>query len=152
VRIPDHLDSANLAYEPYLQAIEKTVGCKPRVKSATYNAKDWVLDTECENQEVVHGTQVVARLRIEPILEQLRQEGATELFLYVQHDPIGVSTLVPKAQDTYVSGSQQWHTSTLSLDEPLPDLLLTYGSGAEKPAPPIRVHLKSSPGQKIKSS
>ena len=73
----------NLAYEPYLQVIEKAVGCKPRVKDSAYSSKDWTLETECQNQEVVHGSQVMARLRIEPILGLLRQEGATELFLYI---------------------------------------------------------------------
>ena len=144
LRIPDHLDSRSLAYEPYLQAIEKTVGCKPRVKSTAYNSKDWTLDTECVNEETLHGTQVVARLRIEAIRQQLLSEGATELFLYVQHDPIGRSKLVPEAQDEYVADEQQWHTSTLALDTPLPDFILTYGPGTGKSVPEIRVRIESN--------
>jgi hypothetical protein len=128
VRVPDHLDAQDLSYEPYLTAIGKAVGCKPRVTAGSYTSKDWVLDTECTNEKVVDGDQVVAKLPIESIAEQLRHEGVTELFLYIQHDPKGASMLVPKAQDFYISGELQWYTSTLPLDRPLADLSLIYGS------------------------
>ncbi len=142
LRVPDHIDAEDHAYEPYLKAIEKAVGCKPRVTDSHYDSKDWILDTECTNGEVLQGTQVIARLGIEPIAGQLRREGVTEMFTYVQHEPFGTSALVPAAQDEYVDIGLQWHVSTLSLSEPLPDLTLTYGIAPEKTLPgPGRIQL-----------
>ncbi len=100
LRVPDHVDGHS--YEPYLQGIEKAVGCKPRVTGAHYDSKDWILDTECTNTETVQGNQIIARLSLEPIAAQLRGEGVIEMFTYVQHEPIGTSELTPAAQDTWV--------------------------------------------------
>jgi hypothetical protein len=147
LRIPDHLDAEDHAYEPYLKAIENAVGCKPRIKGSSYDSKDWILDTECSNEEVLQGTQVVARLSIEPIAAQLRREGVTEMFTYVQHEPLGTSLLVPAAQDTYVDNELRWYLSTMPLSNPLPDLMLTYGFVPEKTLPgPDRVRVARLPG------
>jgi hypothetical protein len=62
VRVPDHLDAEDHAYEPYLKPIEKAVGCKPRGTDARYDSKDWILDTECINNNVLQGAQVIATL------------------------------------------------------------------------------------------
>src|SRR5437868_7643328 len=81
LRVPDHIDAEDHAYEPYLAAIEKTVGCKPRITGSRYDSKDWILDAECMNDKVVQGSKVIARLSIEPIAGRLRNEGVTELFM-----------------------------------------------------------------------
>ena len=135
LRVPDHIDAEDLAYAPYLKAIEKAVGCEPRVTGSRYDSKDWILETECTNAEVVQANQVIARLSIEPIGGQLRREGVTEVFTYVQHEPFGASVLIPAAQDEYLDGGLKWHTSTLPLSEPLPDLKLTYGITPENKLP-----------------
>jgi hypothetical protein len=127
VRVPDHLDLEDHSYEPYLTALEKTVGCKPRLKNSSYDSKDWILDTECFNIGVSQGDLVIARLSIEAIAAVLRREGVTEMFTYVQHEAVGDSVLVPEAQDDYVDQELQWHSSTFTLSEILPNLTLMYG-------------------------
>jgi len=149
VRVPDRLDAEDHAYEPYLNAIEKAVGCKPRVTDARYDSKDWILDTECTNNDVLQGARVVATLGIEAIAKELRRDGVTEVFTYVQHEPLGTSVLIPAAQDAYVEGGLQWHASTLSLNDGLPDLTLTYGSAPEKTLPgPDRIRTAGLPGSR----
>ena len=127
VRVPDHIDAGDRAFEPYLKAIAKTVGCEPHVTRTQYDSKDWTLETECNNEDIVHGKQIVARLDIEPIAEQLRNEGVTEMFTYIQHEPSKTFALTPAAQDTWVDQGLQWHVRTLPLNEPVPALILTYG-------------------------
>ncbi len=117
------------------------------MKGSSYDSKDWILDTECSNEEVLQGTQVIARLSIEPIAGQLRREGVTEMFTYVQHEPLGTSLLVPAAQDTYVDNELRWYLSTLPLSNPPPDLLLTYGFAPEKTLPgQDRIQVARLPG------
>jgi hypothetical protein len=65
------------------------------------------------------------------------------MFTYVQHEPFGTSALIPAAQDEYVDSGLQWHVSTLSLSEPLPDFTLTYGIAPEKT--PDRIHVAELP-------
>jgi hypothetical protein len=147
LRVPDRIEAEDHAYEPYLKAIEKTVGCKPRVTDARYDSKDWILDTECTNNDVLQGAEVVATLSIESIAKPLRSDGVTEVFIYVQHEPLGTSVLIPAAQFEYVDDGLQWYVSTLSLNEPLPGLTLTYGSTPEKQLPgPDRIRTPELPG------
>jgi hypothetical protein len=132
-----------------LNAIEKAVGCKPRVTDARYDSKDWILDTECTNNDVLHGAQVIATLGIEAIAKELRRDGVTEVFTYVQHEPLGTSELIPPAQDAYIEGGLQWHASTLSLNDGLPDLTLIYGSAPEKTLPvPDGIRTAGLPGER----
>jgi hypothetical protein len=46
LRVPDHIDAEDHAYEPYLRAIEKAVGCKPRITAAATIRKTgfWTLN------------------------------------------------------------------------------------------------------------
>jgi hypothetical protein len=75
----------------------------------------------------VQGSQLITQFRTEAIAEQLRHEGFTELFSYVQHEPYGSSELVPAAYDNFVQDGLQWYIEMQSLKTPIPDITLTYG-------------------------
>jgi hypothetical protein len=125
--VPDHTDGADHTDQLYVAAIEKAVGCHPRVTGSRHDLHDWVLDTECLVKDSSRGIQVVTHLRVEAIAEQLRREGFTQLFAYIQHEPYGSSDLVPPAYDSFVSEGLQWYVDVRSLQRAIPDVTLTYG-------------------------
>jgi hypothetical protein len=123
ITVPGHRDA--LEYEA---AIEDAVGCHPRVTGRKRVGSDWVLDTECLQPDTLHGTQTVARFRLEPIAELLRSDGVTQLFTTFEHQPNGTdSELFPAAHDGWISDGWQWYFDVRSLRNKLPDTVLSYG-------------------------
>ncbi len=122
ISVPDHHND-----EPYMQAIESAVGCRPHVTSEYRYHGDWVLNTECVQPNTLHGAHVVANLRLEPIADELRREGVTQVFTYFQHVPHGSSELSPAPYDGWIEDGWQWYVNTRSLRQPLPDTAITYG-------------------------
>ncbi len=118
--VPDHSSE-----EPYASAIEETVGCRPRIKAESHNGTDWIIDTECVRPDTLRGTQVVARFRLESIAQQLRREGVTQLFSYVENIPRGDSDLSPEADDSWIANGWHYFITEYSLRAPLPDITLT---------------------------
>jgi hypothetical protein len=125
--VPDHTDEREHTDQMYVATIDKSIGCHSHVTGSHYDSRDWVLDTECQLDNVVHGTMVVAHLRVEGIGEQLRREGFTQLLTYIQHSPYGTSELTPAAEDNYVLDGLQWYVDTRWLESPIPEVTLTYG-------------------------
>jgi len=120
--VPDHT-----AAERYDSAIEEAVGCHPQITGERHNGPDLILDTECVRSGTLRGSQVVADFHLEPIAEQLRREGVTQLFTYIENITRGDSNVFPKAYDSWVENSWQWHVDYRSLRRPLPDITLIYG-------------------------
>ena len=128
LNVPNHTDVADHADRLYLAAIEKAVGCRPRVTGNRRDRQDWILDTECQGVDVLDGTRVRAQLRIEAIAAPMRNEGFTQAFVFLQHEPYGSSQLSPPASDGYVQDGLQWYLDMFSLGVPLPERTLTYGA------------------------
>ena len=120
--IPDHSSQ-----EPYDSAIAEAVGCRPQIKRERRNGPDLILDTECVRTGTTRGAQVVADLHLESIARQLRREGVTQLFSYVENIPRGDSNLFPAAYDSWTENGWQYHIGYHSLARSLPDTTLIYG-------------------------
>jgi uncharacterized protein DUF1266 len=128
ITVPDHRDSVE-----YETAIEDSVGCRPQITGKKQVGTDWVLDTECLQPNTVHGTQVVAKFRLEPIAELLRGEGVTQLFTTFEHQPNGsASQLFPPADDGWINNGWQWYFTVRSLRRKLPDTTIIYGVPPEE--------------------
>jgi hypothetical protein len=128
--IPDHSSE-----EPYDSAIEEAVGCHPRITGERRNGPDWIVDTECVRSDTLRGTQVVAHFRPESIARQLRREGVTQLFTYIENIPRGEPTLSPAAYDSWIENGWLFYVDYHSLRGSLPDTTLIYGM------PPHDVHV-----------
>jgi hypothetical protein len=121
--VPNHRANGS-----YLSAIAEAVGCSPRVTGDRRNGPDWILETECYQPDTLHGAQIIVRFRTEALAEQLRREGVTELFTYVQHIPNGsLSALAPPMQDGWLQDGWHWYVDMRSLKQPLPASTLRYG-------------------------
>lgn len=120
--VPDHS-----AAESYLSAIEETVGCHPNIKGERRNGMDWIIDTECVRSGTLRGAQVVAHFRLESIAKQLRREGITQLFSFIENIPRGKSVLSSEADDSWIAGGWHFFLTEYSLRMPLPEIALTYG-------------------------
>ena len=115
----------------YERAIESAVGCRPVVKGRRRRGPDWILDTECFQPNVVHGTEIEARFDREPLAEVLRRDGVTQLFTFFEHIPHGSSSsLVPQSYDAWTQNGWQWYLDVASLDKTLPPSTLHYGVSA----------------------
>jgi Protein of unknown function (DUF1266) len=120
--IPDHANE-----ERYETAIAEAVGCRAQIKNERRNGPDLIVDTECVRPGTTQGAQVIADLQLEPIAEQLRHEGVTQLFSYIENMARGDSKLIPAAYDSWVEDGWQYHVGYHSLDRPLPAVTLVYG-------------------------
>jgi hypothetical protein len=120
--VPDHAGKA-----PYDSAIEEAVGCHIRITGERRNGPDLILDTECVLSGTLRGAQAVADFHLEPIARQLRREGVTQLFSYVENIPRGDSNLFPGAYDSWTENGWQYHIDYHSLGRSLPDNTLIYG-------------------------
>ena len=126
--VPDHRDEVE-----YEAAIEDSVGCRPHITGKKRLGSDWVLDTECLRPDTLHGTQIVAKFRLEPIATLLRGEGVTQLFTTFEHQPNGItSELFPPADDGWIKDGWQWYFTVRSLRSELPDTTLIYGVPPEE--------------------
>jgi len=120
--IPDHVSE-----EPYDSAIEEAVGCRPRITAARRNGPDWIVDTECVRPDTQRGSQVVVQFNLEPIASQLRREGVTQIFSYIENIPRGDSNLSPAAYDSWIEDGLQFYLDYHSLRRSLPEITLTFG-------------------------
>src|SRR5262249_4869338 len=98
-----------------LPAIEQMIGCRPAVKSDPGDDRDWVLEAECIQPEAVQDSEVVSSIRLEPLATTLRNAGLSELFLYVQHTPLGATRLSPRLRDSWLGAGMQEYVDRRSL-------------------------------------
>jgi hypothetical protein len=122
LHLPDHAGPGE-----YDAAIAETVGCRPQSHKESRDGTDLFVDTECVRPETTRGAQVIADLHLEPLAQELRREGVTQLFSYVQNITRGDSRLIPPAYDSWIDEGWIYHLRYLSLDRPLPDVTLVYG-------------------------
>jgi hypothetical protein len=121
--VPGHRDAVE-----YETAIEDAVGCHPYVKGHRREGPDWIIDTECLKPDTLQGTEIVTLFHLEPLAEQLRSEGVTQLFTTFEHQPNGTeSELLPSAADEWNRNGWQWYLDVKSLRQKLPDTTLIYG-------------------------
>jgi hypothetical protein len=111
----------------FMVAVEQSIGCRPRVTSERRDNGNWIVDGECVRKEDVRRTQMVVPLRLEPIGEELRRQGVTQLFFYVNYASFGDSQLSPPVHDSWMMNGQQTYIDMRSLSRPLPDMMLRYG-------------------------
>jgi hypothetical protein len=123
--VPDHSDRADQSDKQYLSAIQQALGCPPHVTGTHYESKDWILDAECQNDNIVHNGDLTTTFRLQALAAQLRREGITHLFSYVQHEKAVSSILHPAAEDNFVDHGLQWYISSFALTAPIPDETLT---------------------------
>ncbi|HSR08701.1 MAG TPA: DUF1266 domain-containing protein [Bryobacteraceae bacterium] len=122
LQIPDHPGQ-----DEYDSAIAEAVGCRPQTSKERRDGPDLIVDTECVRSGTTRGAQVVADLHLEPIARQLRREGVTQLFSYIENIPRGDSDLFPVAYDSWTEKGWHYHLGYHSLARPLPDVTLVYG-------------------------
>ena len=127
LQIPDHAGQ-----DEYDSAIAEAVGCRPQTKKERRDGSDLIVDTECVRSGTTRGAQVVADLHLEPIARQLRREGVTQLFSYIENIPRGDSNLYPVAYDSWTEKGWHYHLGYHSLARPLPDATLIYGIPPQK--------------------
>ncbi len=133
--LPDQAPLGRNVEDRLLPAIEKMIGCSPRVTGNRNAGKDWVFDAECAQPSSKRETQVVTTIRLEGLAEFLRDTGITQVFSYVQHAPVGESSLRPQAADSWTFAGMQEHIDMRWLRKRQPVLTLTFG------IPPSRTHL-----------
>jgi len=122
LHLPDHAGQAE-----YDTAIAEAVGCRPQIHKESRDGTDLFLDTECVRPGLTRGVQVRADLHLEPLAQQLRREGVTQLFSYVQNITRGDSKLIPAAYDSWIHEGWINQLDYHSLARPLPDITLVYG-------------------------
>jgi hypothetical protein len=116
-----------LAKPSFVTATEEAIGCRPRVTSERRDKGNWVIDGECVRSEDVRGAQMIVPLHLQPVGDELRRQGISQLFLDITYYALGESELAPPVHDSWKNGVLQTYVDMRNLDRPLPDLTLRFG-------------------------
>jgi hypothetical protein len=116
-----------LAKPFFVRATEEAIGCRPRITSERRDKGNWVVDGECVRSEDVRGAQMIVPLHLQPVGDELRRQGISQLFLDITYYALGESELAPPVHDSWRYRGLQTHIDMRNLDRPLPDLTLRFG-------------------------
>jgi hypothetical protein len=70
---------------------------------------------------------MIVPLHLQPVGDELRRQGISQLFLDITYYALGESELAPPVHDSWKNGVLQTYVDMRNLDRPLPDLTLRFG-------------------------
>jgi hypothetical protein len=116
-----------LAKPSFVPMTEAAIGCRPRITSERREKGNWIVDGECVRSEDVKGAQMVVPLRLQPVGDELRRQGISQLFLDISYYALGNSDLTPPVHDSWRYRGLQTYVDMRILDRVVPDLTLRFG-------------------------